>query len=232
MDYWNKIHICGLLAARYGYRNYLEITTSETGLRFREAQVLGFDHCSRLVYRHDGREIDGLPVTYSSPTENIEAALDAIADSAVAYDIILVDGHHTYNCASRDMAQAFRLLAPGGSMVVHDCYPTSPEVATPEYHQGEWCGVSYKAYLDFVLGNSSLNYLTIDTDYGCGIILKPRNPVRAIRNRARVLAQRRMRAEWQALGLDYDATFAMVRRRPDLLRLSNLGRLREVLSEI
>lgn len=229
MDYWNKIHICGLLAARYGYRNYLEITTSETGLRFREAQVLGFDHCSRLVYRHDGREIDGLPVTYSSPSEDIDAPLEAIARSGVAYDIILVDGHHTYDCASRDIKQAFRLLPPGGSLVVHDCYPTSREVATPQYHQGDWCGVSYKAYLDFVLGNASLNYLTIDTDYGCGIIMKPRDPVRALRNYARVLAQRRVRAEWQGLGSDYDATFAMVEARPELLRLGTMRRLRQVL---
>jgi hypothetical protein len=33
-----------------------------------------------------------------------------------------------------------------------------------------WSGVTYKAYLDFVSGRDDLEYLTVDTDQGCGVI--------------------------------------------------------------
>jgi hypothetical protein len=35
-------------------------------------------------------------------------------------------------------------------------------------------GVSYKAYVDFVLARDDLDYCTVDTDWGCGIIVKNR----------------------------------------------------------
>jgi hypothetical protein len=53
--------------------------------------------------------------------------------------------------------------------VVHDCRPPREEIAGPEYIPGEWCGVTYKAYVDLVVAGN-LSYLTVDTDCGCGVI--------------------------------------------------------------
>jgi hypothetical protein len=70
------------------------------------------------------------------------------------------------------LAAAIDLLADDGTIVVHDCLPTAAEEAAPQYRPGAWCGVTFKAYLDFLLARSHLAYCTIDTDYGCGLIRK------------------------------------------------------------
>jgi len=70
---------------------------------------------------------------------------------------------------------AFELLADGGALVVHDCLPPTELVASPTYTEGHWAGVTYKAYLDFVLARDDLDYCTVDTDWGCGIIIKNRS---------------------------------------------------------
>ena len=49
--------------------------------------------------------------------------------------------------------------------------PCTSVVSVPPVPGPPWCGVTYKAFLDFVL-KRGLNYLTVDTDYGCGIITK------------------------------------------------------------
>mgnify|MGYP003694088979 CR=1 FL=1 len=46
----------------------------------------------------------------------------------------------------------------------------------PNYIQGEWCGVSYQAYVDFISQRHDLAVYTVDTDYGCGVIRKLAEP--------------------------------------------------------
>jgi hypothetical protein len=68
--------------------------------------------------------------------------------------------------------EGFRLIRQGGTLVVHDCLPPRSEIAVPNYIQGEWCGVSYQAYVDFISERHDLAVYTVDTDYGCGVIPK------------------------------------------------------------
>jgi hypothetical protein len=100
------------------------------------------------------------------------------------------------------------MLDPGGALVVHDCRPTDTALASPQFRVGEWCGVTYKAYLDVVLGRTDLRYLTVDTDYGCGVIRKKAMPLR--RRIAAALglnADRDIVRGWRRLGDDYAAAW-------------------------
>ena len=85
-----------------------------------------------------------------------------------------MDGWHTYDCTIRDLTLAYDLLADGGVLVVHDCLPPTELMASPAWVPGSWCGVVYKAFLDFVLARNDLDYCTVNLDYGCGIIVKNR----------------------------------------------------------
>jgi hypothetical protein len=94
--------------------------------------------------------------------------------------------------------------------------------------------LTYKAYLDFVLRHSPLDYYTVDADFGCGVIRRSVPPaVLAQRGRAhrsregsaspaspRDHEHDRLAAEWLKLGDDHAAAFRFFRRhfRP-LLRL-------------
>jgi hypothetical protein len=72
--------------------------------------------------------------------------------------------------------EGFRLIREGGTLVVHDCLPPRSEIAVPKYIPGEWCGVSYQAYVDFISERHDLAVYTVDTDYGCGVIRKLTEP--------------------------------------------------------
>lgn len=65
---------------------------------------------------------------------------------------------------------ALALLTPDGVLVVHDCHPTSPEVASPQYKQDKWLGLTYLAFLDLMRERPELDYWVVDVDHGCGVV--------------------------------------------------------------
>jgi hypothetical protein len=116
-------------------------------------------------------------------------------------------------------------------VVVHDCLPPDRAAANPAFFHGEWCGVTYKAYIDFVLGNPDLDYFTVDADYGCGVILKPMGTGAKIKNWLRARRARGLKGEWLAIGNDFDAAFdKLVSDKTRLLRLVDFRLLRRKLA--
>jgi hypothetical protein len=133
-----------------------------------------------------------------------------IREKQLEYDVILVDPHHTYECSLRDLRDAYSLLRTGGALVVHDCYPPNREAACPGPGPSIWCGVTYKAFLDFVIDKSTIEYFTVDTDYGCGVVFKlsPEKRLRrSLERMFRSIELRRFGSQWRAIGDDYDAAF-------------------------
>ncbi|MCC6736253.1 MAG: class I SAM-dependent methyltransferase [Bauldia sp.] len=219
---FGKVEITEALADRFGYRRYLEIATSTTGGRYHALDRARFEECRRLLYDCPADFDDGMPVDYAARGPEIGDALDAIAAADHRFDVMLVDPHHTYDASLRDIAAAFDLLAPGGAMVVHDCLPPNEATASPTPRSGAWCGVTYKAFLDFVSGRTDLRYVTVDTDYGCGVIRKVDAPREGVLQKWR---RRRERAAWAAVGEDTDAAWSVFsRHRRGLLRLIGVDR--------
>jgi hypothetical protein len=163
-----KYHIVNALIAGRGYRRYLEICTPITGGQFSRIDRTPLQCCHRLMYRCAADFEDNLEVTF----RNAEDRILCRPDAAVPYDIVLVDPFHSFECSARDLSLAFELVRPGGMMVVHDCSPAGKEICGPEFHGGCWCGVTYCAYIEFVLCRHDLTYCTVDTDFGCGMIHK------------------------------------------------------------
>lgn len=167
-----KAWIVNLLVDRFGLKNYIEICTPSTGKHFAQIDRAPLASCSRIMYIAHEFFDDGMLIDMRSPDESLATQMYMLRAAKTEVDVVLVDGWHTYHTASRDIMDMFDLLPEGGIMVVHDCNPQSREVASPGYRAGEWCGVQYKAYLDFVLGREDLDYFTVDCDYGCGVIVK------------------------------------------------------------
>jgi len=170
-----KTDLIHLLSARFSLQNYLELCTATTGNYYREIDKSHFKTARRVMYRCPSRFGDGLPIDFRIPDFNIGHAMSRLKRDHNRIDICLVDGWHTYDCAIRDLRSAYDLLASGGALVVHDCLPPNAATASSEPKDGEWCGVSYRAFLDFVLDRKDLDYCTVDVDYGCGVIFKDRN---------------------------------------------------------
>ena len=109
----------------------------------------------RIVYRLTGPVYDGLPVDYQSADNDISHCLAQIERARERYDLVPVDGHHTYECSLRD---------PRGVIVVHDCNPLTPELARPDFVSSAWNGETYLR----CLGNGNLDDFTLEIDEGCG----------------------------------------------------------------
>jgi hypothetical protein len=168
---WSKADLINHLAEVHGYRHYLELCTYTSGRRYAEIDRTKLD-CRRLMYRCPDGFDDGMPVDYCSPTFDISECLAKIRHEGRSFDIALVDSWHEYEPSWRDILEGFRLIRADGILVVHDCLPPRPEITVPTYIPGEWCGVSYQAYVDFISGRHDLAVYTVDTDYGCGVIRK------------------------------------------------------------
>jgi hypothetical protein len=213
-----KTDIINYLADARGYRSYLELCTSVTGNCYAAVEHSKFEVCHRLMYRCPDDFDDGLKIDFRSTDLDVTECVRQIELDARRYDVVLVDGFHFYETASRDLALALDLLAVGGTIVVHDCLPPTAAAASPERVDGDWCGVTYKAYVDLVTARRDLDYCTVDTDYGCGIVRK-REGDDAPASPASPDDSDVVRA-WRDLGDDYAATFRFLQaHKTELLKL-------------
>jgi hypothetical protein len=161
-----KFEIVNALIARRGYRKYLEICTPATGLLFGRVDRERLQWKHRLMYRCPAGFNDGWEITFRSEDEQVGRSMNP----AMRYDLIFVDPFHSLECSLRDLEFAADLLEPGGAIIVHDCSPPTRESATAWFRPGSWCGLTYNAYIKFVLSHPELVYYTVDTDFGCGVI--------------------------------------------------------------
>lgn len=170
-----KSDIINALSRRHGLRRYLEICTPSTGLTFALVDAACFEPKHRLVYNCPEEVDDGLAYTYRTSlpfSHELIDTIDTASEGRAQYDLIFVDPWHSLKCSATDLAGAWRLLRPGGIMVVHDCNPADESLVSATPRLGEWCGLTYRAFIDFVLFRRDLRFCTVDTDYGCGVVHK------------------------------------------------------------
>jgi hypothetical protein len=169
---WTKADLINHLADARGYRYYLEVCTPTSGGRYAEIKRSKFASCLRLMYRCPESYHDGMAIDYRITDLDITECLTRMRDDARRVDIALLDSFHEYEQSLRDLTEGFGLISEGGTLVVHDCMPPRVEIAQPKFMPGEWSGATYEAFIDFVSNRSDLEFYTVDTDYGCGIIHK------------------------------------------------------------
>ena len=75
---------------------------------------------------------DGLPVQYTSAELNGEACLQQIVDSDQTFDVVFVDPYHSFDASKMDLEFGYKLLKPGGVLVVHDCNPPNQDLTPAE----------------------------------------------------------------------------------------------------
>lgn len=87
------------------------------------------------------------------------------------WDIIFIDGLHKSEQVDKDIQNALKHLSPGGTIVMHDCNPSSYEMTTTGTSLGEWTGDVYKSAAAIKFSYEDEFYV-VDSDYGVGV-LKP-----------------------------------------------------------
>ena len=90
------------------------------------------------------------------------------------FDIIFIDGLHTYNQVKKDILNSINCLKDEGIVLVHDCMPDSlSKQAVPRYRMS-WNGDVWKAIVD-LRQNENLEIYTCKIDQVIGVIKKKRN---------------------------------------------------------
>jgi len=95
-------------------------------------------------------------------------------DNKDKFDIIFIDGLHTYKQSKKDILNSVDCLKENGIILVHDCMPDCmSKQAVPRYRMS-WNGDVWKAITD-LRQNEDLEIYTCAIDQGIGIIKKDKN---------------------------------------------------------
>jgi hypothetical protein len=154
-----RTEIINLLIQKYGYKSYLEVGTQDPRSNFNSVDT------ERKV------SIDPFPrgeVTFVGTSDEY---FSSISDE-IKFDIIFIDGLHHDDQVLRDIENSLKHLSEKGTIVCHDCLPTTELMQARDDHGGEWTGDVWKAIAQLRVERTDLDIKVVDTDYGCGIIQK------------------------------------------------------------
>lgn len=104
--------------------------------------------------------------------ENLETELNKLNKK---FDLICMDTFHEYETSKRDFHLLYSYLSEKGTLVSHDCFPETIEIARPKYQRGSWCGVTYISFVEFAYNHPELYYCVLNIDTGIGIVSKTNN---------------------------------------------------------
>ena len=170
-----KSDVINVLGKKYEYSSFLGISVTTTGKQHALVSEQIFSRKYLLIYDAEAKNIgiEESP-TFRTAMKNSSEIISTIQSISghESYDLVFIDPYHSYENSYEDIVGAFSLVKDGGALVIHDCNPPTEISAGPTFTGGEWCGLTYWAFIDFVIGRSGIRYTTLDADYGCGIIFK------------------------------------------------------------
>lgn len=100
-----------------------------------------------------------------------------------SFDLIFIDGLHTFNASLKDVLNSFKYLSNDGYVVMHDCFPPHAAAATPagsalearkiygDDWPGDWCGDVWKTIVYLKQSfKDKLEVSVVDADFGLGVL--------------------------------------------------------------
>jgi hypothetical protein len=217
---WIKSDLINWLATQRQYRSCLVLSAVTPGLGYGEIDRAYLAVCHRLIYRCPPDYSDGWPIDFRSVGLDISACVRSIRERGYRYDIILVDPWHEYGASMRDLTEALSLVTDRGTIVVNNCLPRT----------GGWSGgTTSRAYLDFVLARTNVEYRTVDIEYGCGVIRERTSLARLCRWWPTSRKRKALIAQWRGLSSDFEKGRYVLQQ--DKTLLYNLRSLDDFIAE-
>jgi hypothetical protein len=100
---------------------------------------------------------------------NVRATSDVFFErNTQLYDVIFIDGLHTYEQVQKDVINSIRFLKPGGYVALHDMLPGSwLEHHVPRLN-GIWTGDVWKVAFELAQ-STGIDFKIVKIDYGVGV---------------------------------------------------------------
>ena len=143
-----------ILDNKFNFKNILIVNTTLTG-HFLNTMFLE-ERTTRIMYNHN----------------NYDEFVETITNINKKFDLICVDPYHEYKESISSFKLLTLLLNDDGILISHDCNPPTFEASSHICIQGDWCGVTYAAFIEIAYNNPEWYYAIINKDYGLGIISK------------------------------------------------------------
>ena len=90
------------------------------------------------------------------------------------FDLVFIDGLHTYSQVKKDILNSLKILNNGGLILLHDCLPKDYFAHAVPRSVIDWNGDVWRAYVEMRTKNN-LDCYCCNADHGIGIILKRNN---------------------------------------------------------
>jgi len=151
----NRFDIINELIAKHNFKSYLEIGTQQSisGHQVKIKNKTGVDPAPMERKEGDYQKFHQVTSDFFF-TKNKRK-----------FDIIFIDGDHSYKQSRTDLINAMQCLNDAGFIVMHDCLPHNKE-----YTSLLWNGEVFKTIND--LHNSGAKYEIYQDDHGCAVIPK------------------------------------------------------------
>jgi len=162
-----RYDIINAVIEKHNFKNYLEIGVCNPDDCFNKVV------CENKHGVDPGIEYEENPVDYKMTSDAFFYFLDVNEDNR-KYDVIFIDGLHKSYQVKKDIQNSLRYLSPNGYILLHDCNPPNIHMAREDYmvngRYEPWNGTTWKAIYWARTRCVDLNVLTIDTDWGIGMI--------------------------------------------------------------
>jgi predicted O-methyltransferase YrrM len=153
-----RFDILNSLIRKYNFTRYLEIGTQ-------------FGDCfEKIELPRNNKYCIDLKKAFSDLDEEISSDSFFEKNKSV-YDLIFIDGDHSYEQSLKDIKNALNCLSPNGLIVCHDCYPKTIAETIRGASEG-WLGEVYKSILYLRVKNPELTIYTVNSDCGVSVIKK------------------------------------------------------------
>lgn len=157
-----RTDIINALIQKYDYKSYLEVGTQDPTSNFDLINA----ECKVSVEPYPKGE-----VTFVGTSDEY---FESISED-VKYDIIFIDGLHHDDQVLKDIENSLNHLSENGTIVCHDCLPTTEDMQSRDDHGREWTGDVWKAIAELRVERIDLDIKVVNTEYGCGIIRRGTN---------------------------------------------------------
>ncbi|HEY2178188.1 MAG TPA: class I SAM-dependent methyltransferase, partial [Caulobacteraceae bacterium] len=86
------------------------------------------------------------------------------------FDVVFIDGLHTYDQTRRDVVNALAAVRPGGWIALHDMFPRDwIEEHVPQISTSRWTGDPWKVAFELI-ASPDVDFRLVAIDHGVGIV--------------------------------------------------------------
>jgi hypothetical protein len=156
---FNRVALVNFLLAKFANPAYLEIGCADNAL---------YDS----VPARDKVGVD--PVSGGNVRQTSD---EFFQQNNKKFDVIFIDGLHTYEQVRKDVVNAIECLKPGGFIALHDMLPRNwLEHHTPQLRDGPWTGDVWKVAFELA-DTTGIKFSILKIDHGVGLLRLVNNSI-------------------------------------------------------